>query len=334
MTRDVRLYVEDSGPGISPKKQQELFSKYQESLDVLCQGTGIGLNLSKKLMLIMKGDLWLDPSYRSGVDGCPGSCFVIDLRTPPIEISETQSDTCSISDPPSNGCSSDNNKEFILSPRERMRNIEQQMRESKKLLSPSQIQQLQQVVVDDDGEDNNAKDTVSPTLDIENATMELQPTLPQAPMKTPTTPAASEESQQVLLPENISVLFVDDDSLLRKLFVRGVKRAAPSSWTIRDAASGEMAINLCCQQHNDMGQHYHFDIIFMDQYMASVDKQLLGTETVHVLREKGITSKICGLSANNLKDAFMKAGANHFILKPMPCKPNDMKQLLFKLLSS
>ena len=97
----------------------------------------------------------------------------------------------------------------------------------------------------------------------------------------------------------MAVLFVDDDALLRKLFVRGVKRAAPASWTIKDAASGEVSIKLCCEINPEDTEKrpQHFDLIFMDQYMASVDKQLLGTETVHALREKGITSKICGLSA-------------------------------------
>ena len=35
----VRLYVEDSGPGIPYEKRERLFSKFQESLDTLSQGT-------------------------------------------------------------------------------------------------------------------------------------------------------------------------------------------------------------------------------------------------------------------------------------------------------
>ena len=50
--------------------------------------------------------------------------------------------------------------------------------------------------------------------------------------------------------------------------------------------------------------------------MASVSKQLTGTETAQNMRMKGIKSKICGLSANELRDAFMFAGADEFILKP------------------
>jgi len=36
---DVMLIVEDSGPGIPKEKRERLFTKYQESLDVLSQGT-------------------------------------------------------------------------------------------------------------------------------------------------------------------------------------------------------------------------------------------------------------------------------------------------------
>ena len=34
----VRIYIEDSGPGIPLEKQKELFAKYQASLDLLGQG--------------------------------------------------------------------------------------------------------------------------------------------------------------------------------------------------------------------------------------------------------------------------------------------------------
>jgi K+-sensing histidine kinase KdpD len=42
----VQMFVEDSGPGIPLEKQNILFSKYQESLDILSQGTVRFLRLS------------------------------------------------------------------------------------------------------------------------------------------------------------------------------------------------------------------------------------------------------------------------------------------------
>jgi CheY-like chemotaxis protein len=72
--------------------------------------------------------------------------------------------------------------------------------------------------------------------------------------------------------------------VLRKLFSRSVTKAAPT-WKIQEAANGK--------RHEDGGS---YDLIFMDQHMASTEKQMLGTETVRALRAKGFKNTICGLS--------------------------------------
>ena len=59
--------------------------------------------------------------------------------------------------------------------------------------------------------------------------------------------------------------------------------------------------------------------------MASAEKQLLGTETTRELRAKGATSKICGLSANDTKKAFLSAGTDAFLTKPMTCDTEGLK---------
>jgi CheY-like chemotaxis protein len=126
------------------------------------------------------------------------------------------------------------------------------------------------------------------------------------------------------LPDNLSVLFVDDDMVLRKLFSRSIKRVAPT-WTIHEASNGETALRITQEQTAA------FDIIFMDQYMASVQKQLLGTETVRALRAQGVTAKICGLSANDVEDSFREAGADSFLFKPFPCKAEALKRELVRI---
>jgi CheY-like chemotaxis protein len=131
-----------------------------------------------------------------------------------------------------------------------------------------------------------------------------------------------DETVQVL-PEGMSVLFVDDDAILRKLFARVIKRVAPT-WTIRQASNGETALQLTDTET--------FDIIFMDMYMASVEKQLLGTETVVSLRAKGIQSCICGLSANDKESEFLEAGANAFLFKPFPCTETLLIRELLRIL--
>lgn len=125
------------------------------------------------------------------------------------------------------------------------------------------------------------------------------------------------------LPGTLSVLFVDDDPILRKLFSRTVMTVAPD-WSIREAANGETALQLV--------ENNRFDLIFMDMYMASVQKQLLGTETVAELRNRGVTCRICGLSANDKEAEFVEAGADVFTFKPFPCEKGALRQELLRVL--
>ncbi len=127
------------------------------------------------------------------------------------------------------------------------------------------------------------------------------------------------------LPEQLFVLFVDDDPVLRKLFIRAAETVAPG-WSFREASNGETALRLV--------ETEHFDLIFMDMYMASVEKQLLGTEAVVALRKKGVDCRICGLSANEKESEFLEAGADAFTLKPFPCEPRALTKELCRVLHS
>jgi hypothetical protein len=62
--------------------------------------------------------------------------------------------------------------------------------------------------------------------------------------------------------------------------------------------------------------------------MASTEKQLLGTDTIRALRAKGFKNWICGLSANDLEQSFISAGADCFILKPIPCDRSTLEGVL------
>lgn len=245
----VELFVEDSGPGISEEKRQNLFARFQTSMDVLSQGTGIGLSLCEQLVALLKGNIYLDENYDSSIPGSPGSRFVVQLNQPCLP-SESILST-------SNHLSADSNQ--------------------------------------------NDSGTGSPS---------------------------ASNSVQSELPDNLSVLFVDDDNVLRKLFCRAVKKAAPS-WSVAEAASGEAALQLVESENAAT-----YNIIFMDQYMASTEKQMLGTETVAELRNRGIDCTICGLSANNMEESFLTAGADAFLLKPFPCDPLRMQQELARIVQS
>lgn len=64
---------------------------------------------------------------------------------------------------------------------------------------------------------------------------------------------------QVSLPESLSILFVDDDMILRRMFSRALQRVC-STWKVTCASNGETALRLADTQS--------FDIIFMDQYVS------------------------------------------------------------------
>eukprot|EP00529_Nitzschia_sp_RCC80_P019250 CAMPEP_0113460702 /NCGR_PEP_ID=MMETSP0014_2-20120614/11133_1 /TAXON_ID=2857 /ORGANISM="Nitzschia sp." /LENGTH=512 /DNA_ID=CAMNT_0000352383 /DNA_START=48 /DNA_END=1586 /DNA_ORIENTATION=- /assembly_acc=CAM_ASM_000159 len=249
----VSIAVEDSGPGIPLEKRKNMFERFQDSLDSLQQGTGVGLNLCQNLVHLMGGRIYLDESYHSDLAGCPGARFVIEL--------------CPESKPMAN---------------EDIYNL---------------------------GKDQNeTSDTVQPT-----AASQTSSSLGNLP------------SKELPLPEDLRVLFVDDDLVLRKLFCRSVKKVVPS-WSVREASCGEAAL--------DMLRHEEFDLIFLDQYMTSTDKCMLGTEAARAMRQAGYRGVLCGLSANDMEESFKSAGADAFMMKPFPCAAEPMLAELRRVFSS
>ena len=249
---EVCIFVEDSGPGIPIEKRTNLFSKFQESLDSLHQGTGIGLAVCRRLIDLMGGDIVLDESFDSGVPGCPGSRLVIQLDQRPLCLEEDHDVFAKQEQLETNG-------------------------------SPSES-------------------------DLATGTSSI---------------LAPGDMEQSALPQNLRVLFVDDDLILRRLFQRSVQKLMPN-WEIEEASNGETALSIASEQD--------FDLIFVDQYMSSVSKQLLGTETARALRAQGFDKHICGLSANDMENQFLKSGANAFIIKPLPCGRDALEKELKRVL--
>ena len=58
----IRFYVADSGIGVQPKAQQEIFERFRQadqSIQVNYGGTGLGLSISKGLVELMGGYIWV-----------------------------------------------------------------------------------------------------------------------------------------------------------------------------------------------------------------------------------------------------------------------------------
>ena len=170
-----RSLVSAGSSGIPLQKRSALFIKYQDSLDVLAQGTGLGLCLCKNLAVLLGGDIFLDESFDSEVEGFCGTKFVMDLGCGPMESGEEELHQWQSSSP----------EEFVppMSPKFQNTDEEEPM-------------------------------TDNPTL------------------------RRSLNSNE--LPQVLSVLFVDDDLIIRRLFSRAVKRIAPG-WEVAEAANGETA---------------------------------------------------------------------------------------------
>ena len=72
----VEVYFRDNGPGIPPDVRETLFQKFSRGWSANYKtdsGSGLGLAISKRIMLLMKGDLILTDT------GPEGTCFAICL---------------------------------------------------------------------------------------------------------------------------------------------------------------------------------------------------------------------------------------------------------------
>jgi len=278
---------------------------------VLSQGTGIGLFLCKNLIELLGGTISIDDEYDSGIEGCPGTRFVVNLNVPALDD-------------------------------QHLSHYENQTSQSSSSSSGSQISEtgttgsLSNDAYDGDGRNEHRTPEANASV-LGRQDEQLIPA--DTPLysegkgnsvtfsDTPVTGAPHKVNRQQF-PETLSVLLVDDDSMIRKMFARAVKKVFPG-WAFREAASGEAALQLI-----EPGSAEQFDLIFMDMYMASVDRQLLGTETVQKLRLLGVESCVCGMSANDKEAEFRQAGADTFLMKPFPCSPPELRRELARVLAS
>jgi signal transduction histidine kinase len=68
MNGEVRVAVTDTGPGIAPEDQERIFEEFQQTDAGIAQGegTGLGLALSKRLIELHGGRIWVDSELGKG----------------------------------------------------------------------------------------------------------------------------------------------------------------------------------------------------------------------------------------------------------------------------
>ena len=131
------------------------------------------------------------------------------------------------------------------------------------------------------------------------------------------------------LPETLSVLLAEDSPSLRKMFSRSLVRAA-KEWSVDVVETGEAVLELIDALSDDERKS-KYDLIFLDQHMGP---GILGTDTAKSLRERGVEAIICGLSGDDVEARFVEAGANCFVIKPFPCKKEEMQRELKRVLQT
>ena len=65
----IRFYVKDSGPGISTENQSKIFERFQQAHDISKRdfgGTGLGLTISKGLVDLLGGTIWVESEKGKG----------------------------------------------------------------------------------------------------------------------------------------------------------------------------------------------------------------------------------------------------------------------------
>jgi two-component system, sensor histidine kinase and response regulator len=65
----LRIEVADSGIGISPEQQKKLFTSYNQADNSIAKkfgGTGLGLAISKRLIELMRGEIWIESELTKG----------------------------------------------------------------------------------------------------------------------------------------------------------------------------------------------------------------------------------------------------------------------------
>ena len=87
--------VADTGPGVPPEKQQLIFEAFRQADSSIARkrgGTGLGLNISARLVEMMGGKLWVESPWQAPerASGGPGSVFHFTARLSQSGAAETE----------------------------------------------------------------------------------------------------------------------------------------------------------------------------------------------------------------------------------------------------
>jgi GAF domain-containing protein/CheY-like chemotaxis protein len=88
----VLFSVTDTGVGIKPEDQEIIFEEFRQAGDMLAReagGTGLGLTISKRLVEIHGGSIWVESEYGHGAT----FSFLLPVNGPPVQRPQATGDT-------------------------------------------------------------------------------------------------------------------------------------------------------------------------------------------------------------------------------------------------
>ncbi|KIV88560.1 hypothetical protein PV10_08231 [Exophiala mesophila] len=340
--------VEDTGPGIPERLQQEIFKPFVQGDVALSKkhgGTGLGLAICSQLAELMGGTIVL----KSTVD--IGSTFTLSL---PLRYTKEHvpSVSGSLARPHSNKAASlVNSVQFeTFSARSRMFREMRSARSTRasyysqdkesQLDAPRLVGFSQPYLVDGDQGMEPADLTTSPTLhnhrhNSDPETSRLEPIQSVAsPLQTPFSEISNTQKEKQIQPKdsgpstaqrppdllNLRILVAEDNSVNQQVILRLLALEKVGDVTL--AENGEEAVEKV-QQSLEAGAR--FSLIFMDIQMPKMD----GIEATKQIRGIGCDVPIVALTAfdhETNRNACHAAGMNGFL--PKPIKRTALKKVL------
>ncbi|KAI9036813.1 hybrid sensor histidine kinase/response regulator [Aspergillus affinis] len=304
----IMVAVKDSGIGISDEAQKRLFERFNQATprtESMYGGSGLGLNVSRKLCHLHGGEIGVSSKEGGGstfgffftVRRCPAASE----DDPPRQKKDAIDELCS----------------DIQKLGNELTGVNRQTIEPKIPEAPM-IANLMDAPPDSDGRQEHTDKLRKQTKSGQTVV-----TLPKSNSETPG-PSSRSNSQATGSSSSTArhILLVEDNVINRQVLSRKLKSLG---FQVSEASNGQEAL--------DAVQMYSFDCVLMDQVMPIMD----GNEATRKIRDMERQSKahvpVLGVTAN-VREAqqvdMMAAGMDDIIHKPY--KTNDLSEKINRLI--
>jgi len=347
----LHFIVEDSGIGIPASKIDKIFDSFTQADGSTTRkygGTGLGTSISKMLIELMGGKIWVEspnPNFVWSTEN-PGSVFHFIL---PFQIDKIQSNKLQISNKLNlYALLIDGNKTASLLLKKTLHNwglkTEETQNENEALELIRKIPELNLLLVDYQTISNNginfvsevnklnpnlktilmiAKNKISNRNELGNFDKIINKPIQLSVLLSNINDLFLKQKSSELKEKGtkekqiVRILLAEDNLINQKIAEKMLKRLGYESTTIVN--NGQEAV--------DIVQKENFDIIIMDVQMPVIS----GLEATKAIRDLGVNAPIIAMTANALKgdrEICLEAGMNDYLGKPV--KIDNLESVLIK----